>query len=787
MHPPDRKKAGVLNDALDVGLIVLANDERILDWNAWLAQASGIAKAKAIGATLSDLLPQLSSPRFHGAVRQALDHGASSVLSHSLHPNLFPLRTMTGRALIHDVAIKAIGEHPQRRCIVQIFDVTRAAEREAVLRERHDARYAAVVDNAPDAILTIDDRALIQFANPAVLREFGYEPRELMGQPAAMLFHTGREVDRVWSAIGAGAPGQHSIAVVGKRKNGSLTHLEVTASTWTSRSRTFATIILRDVNERHAAEAALRKLNETLEERVAIAIKQRKVLADIVEDTDALIQVVDADLRLLAINRAGANEFKRLFGEAPRGGASVIAFLRAHGGDADGMEELWRRALDGERFTVTRRVSDETRGERHYELKFNALRDAAGATAGAYLFVYDVTERITRQEQLDRTEEALRQSQKMEAIGQLTGGIAHDFNNLLAGIIGAMELLRRRISAGRYEDTQRFMDAAVASANRAAALTHRLLAFARRQPLDPRPLEPNQLVRSMEDLLRRSMGEQVQLDVDLAPEVWLVNTDANQLENAILNLAINARDAMPDGGRLTISTQNATVDAPIQEAGGALHTGDYMVLCVADTGTGMSAELIAKVFDPFFTTKPIGQGTGLGLSMVYGFAQQSGGYARIESEEGAGTSVKLYLPRYRGALEQQVELGRGKTLAAGEGETVLLVEDDSAVRLLIGEVLRDLGYRCVEAIDAHAALPMITSNARIDLLITDVGLPRMNGRQLAEIARRHRPELRILFVTGYAEHATGVERFLEPGMELVTKPFTLDALALKIRDMISVR
>jgi CheY-like chemotaxis protein len=196
-------------------------------------------------------------------------------------------------------------------------------------------------------------------------------------------------------------------------------------------------------------------------------------------------------------------------------------------------------------------------------------------------------------------------------------------------------------------------------------------------------------------------------------------------------------------------------------------------------------DLIAKVFDPFFTTKPIGQGTGLGLSMVYGFAQQSGGYARIESEEGAGTSVKLYLPRYRGALEQHVEFGKERALAAGEGETVLLVEDDSAVRLLIGEVLRDLGYRCVEAIDAYAALPMITSNARIDLLITDVGLPRMNGRQLAEIARQHRPELRVLFVTGYAEHATGVERFLEPGMELVTKPFTLDALALKIRDMIT--
>lgn len=785
MRPPDRNKAGVVSDALDVGLIVLGGDERILDWNEWLVRSSGVAKARAIGSTLGELFPELNSLRFHGAVRSAIEHGASSVLTHALHPQLLPLRTMTGRPLIHDVAIKPIGEHPQRRCIVQVLDVTRAAERETVLRERHDARYAAVVDNAPDAILTIDDQALIQFANPAVLREFGYEPRELIGQPVAILFHTRVEADRVLSAVGAEARAQHSIEVVGRRKDGSLTHLEVTASTWTSRSRTFATIMLRDVNERHASENALRKLNETLEERVAIAIKQRKILADIVEDSDALIQVVDTDLRLLAINRAGADVFRRVFGQAPRGGLSVIEFLRAHGGDADGIEALWRRALAGERFTTTRTRSDATGRERHYELKFNTLRDASGAASGAYSFVYDVTDRVEHQQRLTATEEALRQSQKMEAIGQLTGGIAHDFNNLLAGIIGAMELLRRRISAGRYEDTQRFMDAAVASANRAAALTHRLLAFARRQPLDPRPLDPNQLVRSMEDLLRRSMGEQVRLSLNLSCDAWLINTDANQLENAILNLAINGRDAMPDGGQLTISTSNAKVDNP-REAG-ELRAGEYLVLSVADTGTGMSPEIKSKVFDPFFTTKPIGQGTGLGLSMVYGFAQQSGGYARIESEEGAGTNVELYLPRYRGALEQQVELGKERPLAEGRGETVLLVEDDSAVRLLIGEVLRDLGYRCIEAIDAYAALPMITSNARIDLLITDVGLPRMNGRQLAEIARQHRPALKILFVTGYAEHATGVEPFLEPGMELVTKPFTLDALALRIRDMIAAR
>jgi PAS domain S-box-containing protein len=786
MRPPDRKKASALYDALDIGVIVLAADERILDWNIWIENASGIAKKTAIGAQFRAVLPNVSNARLFGAIRQTLDYGASSVITHSLHPNLFPLRTMTGRPLIHDVSLKALGEGEARQCVVQIFDVTRAAEREGVLRERHDARYAAVVDNAPDAILTIDDQATIQFANPAVLREFGYEPRELLGQPASILFQAKREVDRVWSAIGAGALGPHSLAVVGRRKNGSLSHLEITASTWTSRSRTYATLILRDVNERFAAEEALKRLNETLEERVAQALAQRKLLADIVEDTEASILIVDSQLRLLAINRAGVDDFVRLYGESPRGGAPLLDLMKSRPDEAHAMGDLWRRALAGETFTTTRRVGDEVCGIRHHEMRFNALRDAGGATIGAYLFVHDVTDRIEQQQQLIQTEEALRQSQKMEAIGQLTGGIAHDFNNLLAGIIGAMELLRRRISAGRYEDTQRFMDAAVASANRAAALTHRLLAFARRQPLDPRPLEANALVRSIEDLLRRSIGERVDLSTALADDLWLINVDGNQLENAILNLAINARDAMEEGGRLLIATENVELMSPLRDPSGDLAAGDYVLISVADNGVGMSPVLIAKVFDPFFTTKPIGQGTGLGLSMVYGFAQQSGGYARIESEEGVGTTIKLYLPRYHGALRHVIP-SEAKPLATGEGETVLLVEDDSAVRLLIGEVLRDLGYRCVEAIDAFAALPMITSNARIDLLITDVGLPRMNGRQLAEVARQHRPDLKILFVTGYAEHATGVEKFLEPGMELVTKPFTLDALALKIRDLISAR
>jgi PAS domain S-box-containing protein len=395
----------------------------------------------------------------------------------------------------------------------------------------------------------------------------------------------------------------------------------------------------------------------------------------------------------------------------------------------------------------------------------------------------DVTAEREAEAALRKAEEALRHSQKMEAIGQLTGGIAHDFNNMLTAIIGSMEILKRRIRAGRYEDVESFMDGAIGAANRAASLTHRLLAFARRQPLDPKAVEVNQLIRGMEEMLRRTLREAITLRIDLAPENWPALTDAHQLENAILNLAINARDAMPSGGTLSIATSREVLEHKERFGQEEIEAGDYVVVCVGDTGVGMSAETLKKVFEPFFTTKPIGQGTGLGLSMIYGFAKQSRGHVRIESTEGEGTTFRLYLPRFKGNIETRSD-APVREAATGSGEAVLVIEDDSAVRLIISDVLRDLGYACIEASDGQAALPMLTSNTPLDLLITDVGLPGLNGRQIAEIARRYRPQLKILFVTGYAEHATGHAPFLEPGMEMVTKPFALDALALKIREMI---
>ena len=389
-----------------------------------------------------------------------------------------------------------------------------------------------------------------------------------------------------------------------------------------------------------------------------------------------------------------------------------------------------------------------------------------------------------RTAQLRSNEEALRQSQKMEAVGQLTGGIAHDFNNMLTGIIGSLELLRRRIARGKLDDLDGLIDLGVTSANRAAGLTHRLLAFSRRQSLDSKPVEINQLVTSMGELLQRSINESIGLDMRLDSQLWTAEADPNQLESALLNLVINARDAMPGGGKLVVETTNRHLDNVFTAAYGTLKPGDYVELSVSDTGCGIPEHLMGRVFDPFFTTKPIGQGTGLGLSMIYGFARQSHGHVTLHSEVGKGTTVSLFLPRFVGELQAPEHLNPALAPYANAGETVLIVEDDPAVRVLVSAVLNELGYAFVEAGDADTALPIIESDQRIDLLISDVGLPGMNGRQMAEIGRQIRPQLKVLFITGYAEHAAVRGGFLDPGMQLITKPFTFDLLTAKVREMI---
>ncbi|WP_343722738.1 response regulator, partial [Herbaspirillum seropedicae] len=383
-------------------------------------------------------------------------------------------------------------------------------------------------------------------------------------------------------------------------------------------------------------------------------------------------------------------------------------------------------------------------------------------------------------------EEALRQAQKMEAVGQLTGGLAHDFNNILAGISGSLELMKVRLAQGRIGDIERHLNGAQSAVKRAAALTQRLLAFSRRQTLDPKPADLNRIVAGMHELIGRSVGPAIAVETIAAGGLWHTFVDIGQMENALLNLCINARDAMPHGGRLTIETANRWLD-DIGALQRGVPPGQYVSLSVSDTGAGMSPEVVARAFDPFFTTKPTGQGTGLGLSMVYGFAGQSGGTVRIYSELGQGAMVCIYLPRHvgEGGVDDLALPEESHVPAAPGSKTILVVDDEPLVRMVTVEVLRDLGYSVLEAEDGPSALRVVEACQEIDLLLTDVGLPNgMNGRQLADAIRAPRPDLPVLFVTGYAENAVLNHGHLERGMQVLTKPFAADVLARRVKELV---
>ena len=435
--------------------------------------------------------------------------------------------------------------------------------------------------------------------------------------------------------------------------------------------------------------------------------------------------------------------------------------------------EGWRCRKDGSRFWAS--------------VMIDAIHDDNGELIGFAQITRDLTERREAQMQLEQSREQLFQAQKMEAIGQLTGGLAHDFNNLLTGISGSLELLSSRLAQGRLGDMERYIATARGATSRAAALTHRLLAFARRQTLDAKPTNPNQLIASMQDLVQRTVGPGIAVEAVLAVGLWPTLCDPNQLENALLNLCINARDAMPDGGRLTIETANTWLDERAARQRD-MQPGQYVAICVTDTGVGMPSAVLARAFDPFYTTKPTGEGTGLGLSMIYGFAKQSNGQVRLYSEVGAGTTARIYLPRHQGDAvdDEGIQPEPSQAARAEAGDTVLIVDDEPSVRMLVTEVLGELGYTAIEAADSVSGLKVLQSDVRIDLLITDVGLPGgMNGRQMTDAARQRRPKLKVLFITGYAENAAISNGHLEPGMHVLTKPFGMDKLASKIKDIIT--
>ncbi len=524
-----------------------------------------------------------------------------------------------------------------------------------------------------------------------------------------------------------------------------------------------------DIDDRRRATAELAALNETLEQQVAVRTAERN---RVWETTNDLMGAAGLDGYLKSVNPAWTQMLG--WSEAELMGRPFLEIVDPSD-HAETLTVVQRLATGNPVTGFIDRVLTSDGGQR--VVMWNAVPEPE--TDIFHIIGRDLTEQR-------QAEEALRQSQKMEAVGQLTGGLAHDFNNLLTGVTGNLELLATRIAQGRYRDVDRYVSAAQGASKRAAALTHRLLAFSRRQTLAPKPTDVNRLVVELEELVRRTVGPAITVEVVAAAGLWPSLVDPNQLENALLNLCINARDAMPEGGRLTIETCNRWMD---QRAAAErdLAPGQYISLCVSDTGTGMTPDVIAKAFDPFFTTKPIGQGTGLGLSMIYGFARQSGGQVRIYSEVGDGTMVCIYLPRHLGEAERpEVVPELSSAPRATDGETVLVVDDEPTVRMLVMEVLEELGYAAIEAGDGASGLRVLQSDARIDLLVTDVGLPGgMNGRQMADAARTARPDLKVLFITGYAENAAVGNGHLEPGMHVMTKPFAMEALASRIKELIA--
>lgn len=523
------------------------------------------------------------------------------------------------------------------------------------------------------------------------------------------------------------------------------------------------------------SEARLRELNETLEAQVEARSAERDRLWNLSQD---MLARADYSGMMSAVSPAwtqvlGWSESELL----TRGYATFM-----HPEDEPPtIEAIGRMAATRQPARFENRIATSDGGWKHIEWTVAPELDGVNFIAVGR----DLSHVKAREAELEQAQEALRQSQKMEAVGQLTGGLAHDFNNLLAGISGSLDLMQTRIEQGRFEQLERYMSGAQGAAKRAAALTHRLLAFSRRQTLEPKPTDVDRLVANMEDLVRRTVGPQTAVEFHATDGLWSTLVDPNQLENVLLNLCINARDALPDGGLITIETANRTID---RAAGSQreIPAGDYVSLAVSDNGVGMSPEVVKRAFEPFYTTKPIGLGTGLGLSMIYGFVNQSGGHVRIHSAVGQGTTVTVFLPRHGTAevIPTDAVPDTGD-LQAESGETVLVIDDEALIRMLLIDALEDVGYRTMEAGDGPEGLKILRSDARIDLLITDVGLPNgMNGRQVADAARELRPGLKVMFVTGYAENAVLGPDHLDPRMQVVTKPFDMGALTKRVQDFI---
>ena len=639
-------------DAVDIGLVVLDGQGCIVGWNEWIARVSRRPARDVLGKALSEVFPEVRHTRLPDVIADSFHAGSSSILTHTLNA-LLPLRGESAEPLLHNIVVRPLSSSQMNYCLLQITDVTVAVMRERVLRERQNARYHAIVDSAPDAIVTIDDDRNIQWVNGAVDHVLGYSHAELLGQKIDILLDIDNPLLQALAQTTVNSRADNAISVVGRYKNGNSGYFDVSLGHWRADQRNFVTTIWRDVTERVEADAALRdardalqKSNEELESRVEQRTREREI---------ALQQLLE--------------------------------------------------------------------------------------------------------------------SQKMESIGQLTGGVAHDFNNLLAIILGSLSLLKKAVPDDPR--VSRLLDRAILGAERGATLTTRLLAFARRQELKVEFVALQKLIPEMLDFLRHSVGPNVAIHIEISPDVNAIEVDANQLELALINLAVNARDAMPHGGTLTIACHN--------DDSGELSGDPFVCISITDTGEGMSEATLARAQEPFFTTKGVGKGTGLGLSMVQGFIAQSGGMIRIRSEPGNGTEVTLRLPRAtKGPVAANAETQPARSTEASSLR-VLLVDDDILVSMGAADMLLDLGHSVTEAQSGAHALNLLESDLRFDVVVTDYAMPGMNGFELAQRIKSSHPRLPIILATGYAE--LPAHRSIEFGH--LAKPYTAKDLAAALEKAIN--
>src|ERR1700722_2088822 len=634
-------------DTVDIGLVVLDSEGCIVGWNEWMARVSRLQARRVLGKALVEVFPEVRHTRLPDVINDSFCAGSSSILTHTLNA-LLPLQGESGEPLLHNIVVRPVSSVHANYCLLQISDVTVAVTRERVLRERQNARYHAIVDSAPDAIITIDDNRNIQWVNGAVDHVLGYGHTELLGRKLDLLLDPDNPLLRTLAQTSVNSKVDNAISVVGRHKNGNSGYFDVSLGHWRADQRNFVTTIWRDVTERVEADAALRDARDALQKN---------------------------------------------------------------------NEELESR------------VEERTR-EREVALQ------------------------------------QLHESQKMESIGQLTGGVAHDFNNLLAVILGSLSLLKK--AAPDDPRVSRLLDRAILGAERGATLTARLLAFARRQELKVEFVSLQKLLPEMLDFLRHSVGPNVAVHVEISPAVCAVEVDANQLELALINLAVNARDAMTQGGTLTIACHNEDHGKRV-----GLPRDPFVCITITDTGEGMSAATLARAQEPFFTTKGVGKGTGLGLSMVQGFTAQSGGALRIRSEPGKGTKVTLWLPRATAgpvAPNPEAQLAQS---TQSKSLRVLLVDDDILVSMGAADMLLDLGHSLTEGHSGTPAFKLLESGAPFDVVVTDYAMPGMNGFELAQRIKAGHPRLPIVLATGYAE--LPADRSIEFGH--LSKPYTSKDLA----------